>query len=91
MQSSITNLGFWTGARLGCAALLFLAGLLAVFKPPSYSFWKLSIVVMEGGHFLVLPCLLLGGFSLWSGGSGKLAGALFLGAAALYALTPCAR
>ncbi|HKP95242.1 MAG TPA: alpha/beta hydrolase [Fibrobacteria bacterium] len=77
----------WTGMRLALAGLLFLAGLLAVCKPPSYSFWKLSIVVMEGGHFLVPPCLLLGFLAFRAGGSGTAAAVLFLGAALLYATT----
>ncbi|MDB5047130.1 MAG: lip2 [Fibrobacteres bacterium] len=76
-----------TGVRLFLAGVLFLAGLLAVCKPPSYSFWKLSIVVMEGGHFIVLPCLLLAALSFRSGVLDKLAAALFLGSAVLYAAT----
>lgn len=69
---------------------LFLAALLAVAKPPTHSLWKLSIVVLEGGHFLVLPCLLL---ALWciSGRAGSLvSGLLLLAAAVLYA-TPALR
>ena len=81
------DLNLWTGLRLGAAAVLFLAGLLAVVKPPSYAFWKLSIVVMEGGHFIVLPCLLLGLWCLRGTGSGRVAALLFLGAAVLYATT----
>lgn len=80
----------WTlfaSARLGLACLLFLAGLLAVCKPPSYSFWKLSIVVMEGGHFLVPPCLALGLLCLRTRGSGRWAAALFLVSAVLYGAT----
>lgn len=81
------DLTLWTGLRFAMAALLFLAGLLAVVKPPSYSFWKLSIVVMEGGHFLVLPCLLLGLWGLRGTGPERAAALLFLGAAVLYATT----
>ncbi|MEO7425274.1 MAG: alpha/beta hydrolase [Fibrobacteria bacterium] len=69
------------------SALLFLASLLAVFKPPSYSFWKLSIVIMEGGHFAVLPCLLAAWLAFRHAGNGKIAAALFLAAALLFALT----
>ncbi len=82
------NLGiFWIGLRMGSAVILFLAGLLAVCKPPTYIFWKISIVVMEGGQFLVLPLLLLGLWSLAASGSGRWAGILFILAAGLYATT----
>jgi acetyl esterase/lipase len=80
-------LTYMTVARLAIAGLLFLAGLLAVCKPPSYSFWKLSIVVMEGGHFAVLPCLLAAWLSFRSSGNGRVAALLFLAAALLYAVT----
>ena len=73
--------------RIAFAAAFFLAGLLALFKPPSYSFWKLSIVVMEGGHFAVLPLLLLAFWSFKSAGSGRAAAVLFLVAALLFAFT----
>jgi acetyl esterase/lipase len=78
-------MNLWSGLRLGTSILLFLAGLLAVFKPPSYSFWKLSIVVMEGGHYLVLPLLIAGALSLM--GTGRWAGVFFILAACLYAAT----
>lgn len=73
--------------RLGLAILLALAGLLAVVKPPSYSFWKLSIIVMEGGHWMVLPCALLAWLSFRAGASGRIAGQLFLVAGVLFGLT----
>ncbi|MDB5106550.1 MAG: alpha/beta hydrolase fold protein-3 domain protein [Fibrobacteres bacterium] len=90
------ELSLWSGLRIAAAALFFLTGLLAVCKPPSYSFWKLSIVVMEGGHFLVLPLLALGVWCLFTAGpsyaqagsgSARLAGVLFLLSACLYAAT----
>ena len=73
--------------RLGLAILLAVAGLLAVVKPPSYSFWKLSIIVMEGGHWMVIPCLLLAWISFKGGASGRIAGQVFLIAALLFGLT----
>ncbi len=82
-----TDLTLLKGMRLGLAVLLFLAGLLAVCKPPSYTFWKLSIVVLEGGHFLVLPCLLAALLAFRSPGYGRPAAFLFAAAAFLFALT----
>lgn len=73
--------------RLGLAILLVVAGLLAVVKPPSYSFWKLSIIVMEGGHWMVIPSLLLAWLSFAGGASGRTVGQLFLVAAVLFGLT----
>jgi acetyl esterase/lipase len=78
-------MNLWSGLRLGASLLLFLSGLLAVVKPPSYSFWKLSIVVMEGGHYLVLPLLIAGALSLM--GTGRWAGVFFILAAGLYGTT----
>ena len=73
--------------RLALALALFLAGLLAVVKPPSYSFWKLSIVVMEGGHFLVPALVILGMWGLAGSASAKAAGMLALAAAGLFGAT----
>ena len=81
------DLTLWTGMRLAFALALFLAGLLAVAKPPSYSFWKLSIVVMEGGHFLVPPLVILGLWGLAGSASARMAGTLALAAAGLFGTT----
>ncbi|MEO6095112.1 MAG: alpha/beta hydrolase [Fibrobacteria bacterium] len=75
----------WSSLRLSASVILFLVGLLSICRPPSYSFWKLSIVVMEGGHFLVLPLLTFGALSLV--GSGRWAGVFFILAAGLYGTT----
>jgi acetyl esterase/lipase len=75
------------GVRIAMAMALFLAGLLAVVKPPTYRCWQLSILVMEAGHFLVLPCLLAGFWSLRSPGLGKVWACFFLAAGMLYAVT----
>lgn len=73
------------------ALILLAAASLAVFPPPHYLLWKLSIAVKEGGHWLAPPCLFL---SLWSlvrpGWSAKAAGGMFLVAAFLLA-SPLAR
>jgi acetyl esterase/lipase len=82
-----TGFDLASGSRIAFAAVVFLVGMLAIFKPPSYSFWKLSIVVMEGGHYAVLPLLLLALWTFNSGGPGRVAAVLFLGAAVLFALT----
>ncbi len=84
MQHMMPSLG---ALRLVLSIVLFLLGLLAVVKPPSYSFWKLSIIIMEGGHWLVLPLLLSAWLSFRSGQSGRIAGQIFLGAALLYSVT----
>jgi acetyl esterase/lipase len=78
-------MNLWSGLRFAASILLFLAGLLAICKPPSHSFWKLSIVVMEGGHYLVLPLLISGVLSLM--GSERWAGVCFILAAGLYGTT----
>jgi acetyl esterase/lipase len=75
------------GAFLLPALFLFLPGLLAFFKPPTYRLWKLSIVVREGGHFLVLPCLLLAAAAFRYGAPGRAAGMLLAATAVLYGLT----
>jgi acetyl esterase/lipase len=74
------------GPRLWAALSLCLPGLLAAFKPPTYHLWKLSVVVREGGHWLVAPCLLLAAEAFVRGNGGA-AGCLFLAAGALYGLT----
>lgn len=84
MKSDLT---LWTGLRLVAALALFLAGLLAVIKPPSYSFWKLSIVVMEGGHYLVPPLVILGLWGMAGTASARAAGILALAAAGLFGTT----
>jgi acetyl esterase/lipase len=81
----MSEMSLWSTLRLAAALILFMAGLLAVCKPPSYSFWKISIVVMESGHYLVLPLLGLGVLSFM--GTGRWAGAIFILAACLYATT----
>lgn len=75
------------GAILLPALFLSLPSLLALFKPPTYRLWKLSIVVREGGHLMVVPCLLLAAAAFLSGASGRAAGISFAAAAALYAFT----
>jgi acetyl esterase/lipase len=82
-----TSLDFWAWLRLSAALVLFLAGLLAVVKPPSYFFWKLSIVVMEGGHFLAPPLAILGLWCLAGSAPARVAGILFLAAAGLFGTT----
>jgi acetyl esterase/lipase len=73
--------------RLAPALALLLPALLAIFKPPTYALWKVSIVVRECGHWLALPCLLLSLEAFGGGPSGAAAGAAFLASAALYGLT----
>ena len=76
-------------ARLILSAAVFLAALLNFAPPPNNALWKLSVIVLEGGYFVVIPCLLL---ALIPGGglAGKIAAALFLFSAVLYA-TPLLR
>lgn len=81
------DLNLWAGLLIAVSLLLFLAGLLAVVKPPSYSFWKLSIVVMEGGHFLVPPLVILGLWGLAGTASARVAGIFALAAASLFGTT----
>ena len=81
------TISFSACVRLWAALFLFLPSLLAFFKPPTYRLWKLSILVREGGHGMVLPCLLLAAVAFRSGDSGRVPGILLLGAAALYGLT----
>ncbi len=71
---------------LGCA----FAALLPYFPPPSSPLWMLSIGVAEGGHVLVLLCLLafLPGWSLTRGGR---IGAALAVMAALASLVPLAK
>lgn len=83
--SALPDITLGSSLRFGAAMLFFLTGLLAVLKPPSYSFWKLSIVVMEGGHYLALPLLILGILSLT--GTGRWAGVFFILAGCLYGTT----
>lgn len=78
---------YFGALRLVLAILLALAGLLAIVKPPSYTFWKLSIVVMEGGHWMVAPGLFLAWLSFRSGAPGRLAGIVFIAAALLFGIT----
>jgi acetyl esterase/lipase len=73
--------------RLSFAVVFFLAGLLAVFEPPTYSLWKLSIVVKEGGHFLVAPCLLLAWLHLRAGRAGAWIAALLFASSLLFSAT----
>ncbi len=75
------------GLRLVLAVILFLVGLLAVVKPPAYPLWKLSILVLEGGHWVVIPCLLLAWQAFRGGPGGRIAGQLFLASAMLYGIT----
>jgi acetyl esterase/lipase len=80
------------GPRLCSAFFLILPGFLAFLKPPTYRLWKLSILVREGGHWMVLPCLLLAGEAFRSGDSVTVAGIpaaaiLFLAAAVMYGVT----
>lgn len=69
---------------------LFLVGMLTMVKPPTNGLWKLSIVVLEGGHFLAPACLVLALWCFLRGGATLVPGALFLLSAALY-LSPALR
>lgn len=77
--------GIWP--RLLPASLLFLIGSLALFRPPTYTLWKLSVVVREAGHWLVGPCLLLAFEAAGHGRWDRLSALLFLGAAACFGST----
>ncbi len=79
----------YTWLQLGVTLAIWLLSLLAVFLPLSNTLWKLSIVVQEGGHFLVFPCLLIAYLCFRSNASGILAGVLSITAALLFASPLC--
>lgn len=71
--------------RLLAALALFVPGLLALARPPTYHLWKLSVIVREAGHWLAVPCLALAAAAYRSGPGGAPAAGLWLGTAFLYA------
>ncbi|HAO99706.1 MAG TPA: alpha/beta hydrolase [Fibrobacteres bacterium] len=75
----------FTVIRLSVATAVFLASLLTVVPAPVNFLWKLSIVVLEAGYWLVVPCILLALWCFGSGTYGKISGLLFLCSAILLA------
>jgi acetyl esterase/lipase len=71
--------------RVLLSLLIFLASLLTVAKPPVYLLWKFAILVQEGGHYLVIPCLLLALISFRYGHLGPAASAMLVAASLLFA------
>jgi acetyl esterase/lipase len=45
------------------AGFIFLVSLLTVIRPPTNLLWKVSIFAQEGGHFLVIPCIIMAGLA----------------------------
>jgi acetyl esterase/lipase len=73
------------GLRWLLALVLSLLSLLSICKPPTYLFWKLSILVLEGGHYLVLPTFLLGLLCLYPGMVSHWSAILFFCSTTLFA------
>jgi len=72
--------------QLVLASVLFLAAQLTWVRAFTHAVWELSIVVLEGGYFAILPCLVLAFWSFKTRPFGNIAGLLFLWAAFLFML-----
>jgi len=72
--------------RLCFAILLFLAAQLTWLRAPTHGLWKLSIVILEGGYFAILPCLALALWNFKTRPFGNIAALLYLLSAFLFAL-----
>ncbi len=78
--------------QLALAILLFLAAQLIWVRAFTHGLWELSIIVLEGGYFAVLPSLVLAWWSFKtrsagvSGNMSATAGILYLATALLFAI-----